>query len=953
MSRFSRFTLFAMLILVIMVPSAFAQNSNTTGALIGTVTDQGGSPLPGVTITITSANLQGTRTAVTDGQGEYVLPVLPPGEYHAEYALSGIKSQVRDHIVIALQKTTKVNVSMQIAVTETVTVTASQVVVDPTQTTQQTNLKEDHLKYTVVGSANRSYQSVLQQAPGVAGGSNPQVAGANSAQNTWMLDGINTTDPVTHTFGGNLSFDAIQEISITTLGKDAEYGSSGGTINVITKSGGNNFSGVADWRYNDKSTQGQGKELKYVAPTVFGGPVGASSLRFDKNLQPVKSSQPALSVGGPLQRDRLWFFVSLQRPDTATTPPNTNNLSSPPGLRGFTGWNNLGKLTFTPMQNQTITAKFIDSYALVTHIANSATVAGVADRNQTQGSRTYGIGYDAILSSKWLVNAQLGHTPGRLAAFPSSGDFSTPGVQNLANGISTVNATNYQARTSKRDELLVNTTYYLERWGTHALKVGFDGNKTGFTSFNNSVGDPTQLSGFPTNFCSSAFGFPSGVNCVGFAQLNPGYAFPGTSSLVPERVVASVQNPAHTVDSKGYAYFAQDEWNPMARLTVRYGVRYETVKWNNNSVAEPPDFKLFQPRIGAAYDIFNNATSVVHGYAGKIMDDNQLTLPNFGFSQPSGSVVFDLKPGTTGTWAYNPARSSIFLGGGLYDPSLKPSYTNQYSVGYTQKVWRNTSVDLTYENRNQKDLFEDFCGFTVGTAITNLPCTITNHPGSAQGATNALRADYKGVITKIESRPYQWLDVLTSWTHAKSRGSTESTQNQDTSFDYFPASFINRYGYLSDDARNRIKFDGYVHLPLGFTVGMNYYWDDGTPWTVAQTASTTSVTGVTLVDGNYFIEPRGSRRLPHFTQTDMQVQKDFRIGNSKLGLIFSVLNLLNAETITAVNGNPGSRAIADSSGKLFIDPNQVSGANRLSATFSQPTAFQRPRRFEVGLRFEY
>jgi hypothetical protein len=955
MSRFTRFSLLALLI-VLIVPAGFAQVSNTTGALIGHVTDQAGAVLPGVTVTVTGTTLQGSRTAVTDATGEYVLPLLPPGTYHAEFALSGIKSQVRDNVTVSLGQKTEINVQMQLAVTETVTVTASQVVIDPTQTTQQTNLKEDHLKYTAVGSANRTYQGVLQQAAGVAGGSNPQVAGANSAQNTWMLDGINTTDPVTHTFGGNLSFDAIQEISITTLGKDAEFGSSGGTVNVITKSGGNNFSGVADYRYNDKKLQSQGQEKKFVAPTVFGGPVGASSLRFDKNIQPAKSVQPALSVGGPIQRDRLWFFASIQHPDTSTTPPNTNNLSPAPGLRAFTGWNNIGKLTFTPVSNQTVTAKFLDTYALVTHIANNSSTSAVADRNQTQGSRTMGLGYDAILSSKWLFNAQVGHTPGRLAAFPSSGDFTTPGVQNLATGIASVNATNFQARTSKRDELLLNTTYYLERFGTHAFKVGFDGNKTAFTSFNNAVGNPTLLDGFPTNFCSSANGFPSGANCVGFVQVAPGGIanVPGLG-IVTERVVASVQNPAHTVDSKSFAYFAQDEWNPMTRLTVRYGVRYEQVKWNNNSVAEPPDFKLFQPRLGAAYDIFNNANSVVHGYAGKIMDDNQLTLPNFGFQQPQGTILFNQKPGTTNQWVLG--ANTLSLSGGVYDPNLKPSYSNQYSVGYTQKIWRNTSIDFTYEKRNQKNLYEDYDGYIDYTdplkpVVINEPFTITNHPGADRGAKNVLRSDYQGLIAKIESRPYQWLDILTSWTHAKSRGSTESTQNQDTSFDYFPTSFINRYGFLSDDAKNRVKLDGYVHLPLDFTVGTNFYWDDGLPYTVFQTANVT-VPPISIPDGNYFIEPRGSRRLPHFTQTDVQIQKDFRLGSSKIGLIFSVLNLLNAETITGVNGNAGSRAIADANGKLFIDPNQATGANRLSATFQQPTAFQRPRRYEVGIRFEY
>jgi len=145
-----------------------------------------------------------------------------------------------------------------------------------------------------------------------------------------------------------------------------------------------------------------------------------------------------------------------------------------------------------------------------------------------------------------------------------------------------------------------------------------------------------------------------------------------------------------------------------------------------------------------------------------------------------------------------------------------------------------------------------------------------------------------------------------------------------------------------------------VRLPFDFTVGANYYWDSGTPWNVTQTASLTSVTGVDLPEGTYFIEPRGSRRLPHFSQLDMQVQKDFRVANTKLGLIATVYNVMNHETITALNGNAGARAKVDpTTGTVFIDPNQQTGANRLSRTFGQPTAFQTPRRYEAGIRVEF
>ena len=255
MTKFSRFTLLSLAIALLLVPSfGFAQTSANTGAIVGTVTDTSGGVLPGVTVTVTSPQFQGSRTAVTDAKGEYVLPLLPPGTYKAEYSLTGLKTVVQTGIVVNATVSSKQDAKLSLGVSETMTVQASRVVVDPTQTTQQQAFKEDHLKYAAIGQQGRTYQTVLSQAAGSAGpngangpggGGNPNVFGSNQGQNQWRFDGLNSTDPVTHTFGTNFVFDAIQEISLQTAGYEAEYGkATGGVVNVITKSGGNNFSEI-------------------------------------------------------------------------------------------------------------------------------------------------------------------------------------------------------------------------------------------------------------------------------------------------------------------------------------------------------------------------------------------------------------------------------------------------------------------------------------------------------------------------------------------------------------------------------------------------------------------------------------------------------------------------------------------------------------------------------------
>jgi hypothetical protein len=211
-----------------------------------------------------------------------------------------------------------------------------------------------------------------------------------------------------------------------------------------------------------------------------------------------------------------------------------------------------------------------------------------------------------------------------------------------------------------------------------------------------------------------------------------------------------------------------------------------------------------------------------------------------------------------------------------------------------------------------------------------------------------------------------------SWTHAKSRASTTSTQNQDGSFDYYddrpcvvvPGTatagptgnchfdyFTNTYGYTNDDARDRIKLNGYARLPWAITLGGGWQWDSGTAWSVARTIP------APINGGTLFLEPRGSQRLPHFHPVDLQVQKDFQISKFRLGLIGSVLNVLSTEIPLTINGNPGTLArwndVTDPSSGTYVDPNQVNGVNRFSPTFRQYTSWQRPRRYEVGVRLEF
>lgn len=934
-------------VLTLLPITAFAA---TTGNLTGVVTDGTGAALPGVTVTVTSPQLQGQRSAVTDAEGKYTLSLLPPGTYHAEFALGGFDTVSRENIRVSVDTTTPLNATMALgAVSEAITVTAEAVVVDPTQTVLQQNFGAQQLKYATIGTAGRSYQTVLQQAPGVAGGSNPQVMGANLGQNNFMLDGVNTTDPVTHTFGSNLPFDAIQEVSIQTLGKDAEYGRAiGGVVNVVTKSGGNEFSGSLDARFTNDGL--------------------SETNDFYGDDQKYQQFQPAATLGGPIMRDRLWFFGTLERIDNKRDNPpvsyGNGGFTITPGTRTFDGWNSLLKFTATPLANHTLSFRYTDNRATIEHAQDSAAYTPDADSKQDQNSTIYNVGYDAIINPNWLASVQLGVRRGSLETGPMNGNVNAVAQYNQTYGYYLNSYPNWQFGDRNRNEVIASTTYFFQGAGSHTFKAGVDLDQAKFTSYNNYTGQ-----GAFDSICTEEFGYTG--PCGGFARVRDRRPQGGTINTPYYAEVYQI-NPEEEYNSDLNAFYAQDEWHPISSVTARLGLRYETMDFETSrGVANQPSFSKLQPRVGVAWDVFNNARSVVHGFWGQVMDDNGLTLASFGSSAASYVRLFFYDPDTQ---QYD-IDTGVFQGGSSgnqYAADLKPTVSNEANIGFTQRIWTNTSFDVTGVWRESDDMFEDGC--------VDFDCAyfvMSNHPN---GYDNVLKSKYEGVIAKIETRPTSWLSGLLSYTWSKSQGSVEYTQNAGADFDVYPAHFVNRYGYLSDDARHRVKASGFVKSPWGTTFGIDSYWQSGTPDDITmalgnanavppEDGGTAYAGSPSAFYGTVYMLPRGERRLDDQYRIDFQAFHEFTFGKVTMGVIGTIYNLLGTDIVTNLGGNVGTYAACTggtvrpvdqaSAGDCVANPlfGIVDGAPQnvavTSTTLNQPLDSQRPRRYEVGLRFEF
>ena len=239
---------------------------------------------------------------------------------------------------------------------------------------------------------------------------------------------------------------------------------------------------------------------------------------------------------------------------------------------------------------------------------------------------------------------------------------------------------------------------------------------------------------------------------------------------------------------------------------------------------------------------------------------------------------------------------------------------------------------------------------------------MTNRPNGL----DVLESEYQGVILKLESRPFSWLSGLVSYTWSESEGSVEYTQNAGIDFDVYPAHYINRMGALSDDARHRFKASGFVRAPFGTTFGLDGFWESGVPDNVT---ANLGVLGAPAGYGTLFVAPRGTRRLDAQHRLDFQAMHEFTFGRVRMGLIGTVYNLLGSDLVTDLGSNIGGYAACDGgtvkdvedarlgdcvANPLFgIDQDAPAALAVTSSSFGEALDTQRPRRYEIGIRFEF
>jgi hypothetical protein len=288
-------------ITLLLAPIAFSQ-SKETGALRGVVTDDQGVPLPGVNVTVSGPSLMGVRTFVTDTNGEFRFPALPPGEYQIKTELQGFGTAVREKIRVTTTSTLNIDVQMKAAaVSEEVTVTAQSPTIDVKSTeTASVTLSNEILRNV---PNNQFTSNIVNMAPGV---NNDVAYGASESTGiAYSMDGVNVADPEGGSAWVFSDYNIIEEAKVMGVGLPAEYGNFTGVIfNLVTKSGGNQLSGHFEFNF-----QGYRADSKFWQ--------AANNQAFVEDFPSLSSPSSKLfdingHMGGRIIRDKLWFYTGVQ-----------------------------------------------------------------------------------------------------------------------------------------------------------------------------------------------------------------------------------------------------------------------------------------------------------------------------------------------------------------------------------------------------------------------------------------------------------------------------------------------------------------------------------------------------------------------------------------------------------------------------------------------------------------
>lgn len=872
---------FAILGLIALIICSGTAYAGLTGVIAGKVVDVDGNPIPGVTITVTGENLPGARVDVTSSAGTYRMPELPPGVYTVEAAMMGMQTIKQTNVKVSVNQTTNNKLTMQLDALEIeVVVDGSAEVLDVKAATVKATIERD-VTERLPGSDDLF--SAFSMSGGITGSGNVRVHGASNTDNVYLFDGVDTTDPVTSTFGANLNSDAIEQVEVQTGGFQAEYGRSmGGIVNAVTKSGGNDFHGIIRVKYVDTSWAADDEH-----PTA-----GTSDYDY---------FEPTVTFEGPIIRDKLWFMVSY----------NYLNIEGSTRTLGFYDGDYLNeadlvsvntdrefhlpyiKLTFQPTQEH----KFVVNYSGEDATLSNSSPAGTATNTtpeayntQEQGGPFYSLEWTWLTSPNLYFIARVGSTYGILDNIPTATTGTDPRDAHFYDTYAQQyynNANSWSENDRDRLQVSLTASYFIDDlMGQHEWKTGIEYHATSLEDY------ADQPGGAAYTITQTPVGegpdYYTGTNASRNIYLNPGVS---------------------EATGDYYAFYLQDDWAVTDTITLNLGVRYEWMQFKNDDgdvdvpawtwgnfardtyinddgtykETAPMEFTdMLAPRIGFNWDVFGNGKTAVHAFYGRFFNPFDLSMASNMFQPFSADNTALREQEYIGPEWSDMDRDGVpdedfFFDDAnwrtthedeagdwnLLDPDLEAEYTDEIMFGIEQEIMENFSVGLTYTHRESNDMVEDVGIFTdddgniiwtyLGGVMDDFSGLDPNKkfdPRDAKGQRDGIydkhlyyitnaegnSREYNGIEINARARQDSW-DLQASYTYAKAEGAVTEAQPGYSGIAQFsgqydtPGVTENLYGELPWSCRHYVKLAGSYHFDVTdwyeMSFGVNAFWRSG------------------------------------------------------------------------------------------------------------------------------
>jgi hypothetical protein len=820
------------LALALLPPAAVAQSRLTGADVDGSVSDESGAAVPGATITVLNLDTGVARTAASDARGRYAAAALPPGRYKVSVALKGFGAQSRDGVVLQLGQSVTIDFRLKLAAAaEELTVSGEAPVVELGHTEVSSVVNQQQIDALPING--RSFMSFAVITPGVTTDRTPQqgasatsglsFAGQRARSNNIMVDGLDNNDQVVGAVRALFSQEAVREFQVLTNSYSAEFGkASGGVVNIVTKSGTNELHGNAFFYFRDKGLNARSHFENF---DVFGNPVS-----LDK--APFSQEQWGATLGGPIKKNKTFFFASFERVSTRASNLVTIPAEAAQILEGYGFPVELGNVPYDVTATELL-AKLDHHWSPNHTLVLRGSVADIDNQNiepfggsvarsrgamQLRNDWSVSAAQTDVLGSRFINELRVQYAPQdqkiqsldpRCSGDCVAEDAGGPTLE--ITGVASVGRQRFTPnnRANRRIQVLETLSYLA---GGHRVKLGIE-----FNDIKATVGTlPLHFGGRYIFSAVPALGVPTALEA-----LRRG---------LPSAYVQGYGNSSYPYPARDLSLFLQDEWK-LGRLVLKPGVRYQRQSFRDLRdydvsdlggarlrYAFPTDGDNIAPRLAAAYDLTRDGKTSLHGSYGIFYDNTIGSIAGVtqiltGAESGVRTLVATLGQSCGGTpcsvLAWNsPGRrianesvARAFFGGSYptlafgADPGLETPYAHQAAVGVDRALGKDIALNVNfvyargYEQVGTLD-YNPVLPARLGAARrpNDLPCSanpaaaclnggIAGTSASVLQYTSFGETKYRGLTLSVNKRFSRKHQYLVSYTYSKAEDNSTDFQS--------------------------------------------------------------------------------------------------------------------------------------------------------------------------------